>query len=382
MAVDVVAQDEEIVVVARTNVPPLILKKGRMLPFWMVVQSLIFWFFELALITAMPLLTYQLFAHQIYPGAVLYFFLSVYFLFTFGGAVVAYPAMFYGAHLIERQRHREAEKILAATRRLYIRFHLRKDFTYHTLQSNLALHYTASGNFHQAETLYDDIIARISARKANLNYAMTAIYLNNQALVYLHQGEYEGAEKLARKALAIWSAKKGNDANGMAYPLANLLVVHLHNGDLDALHQDADKAIALITSDSQPGYIVAESRIGVYAQCLLYKGIAFMRQGRAEDGVALARALITCHASGMHPQFGYSIPGLNEMAKRLVEVGENALAEDLLEIAYEILMRHPMHSDGPALLDTYADLLVATGREGEVTDLKNWVRPGKMLLNG
>ncbi len=353
-----------------------------MVPRWLLVQSVILWLFEVALITIMPILCFQLFAHEIYTGAILYFFLSVYFLHTFAGAVIANPAMFYSAFLIQDQKHREAEKVLSFAQKIYKRFHLRKEFTYNTLQSNLALHYTASGDFHKAENLYDDIIARISARKAKLNYPLAAIYLNNQALVYLHQGEYRGAEMMARKSLAIWSGLKGNDMNGMAYALANLLAVHLHDGDLETLHKDADKAIALITSDNQPAYIVAESRIGVYAQCLLYKGIACLRQNRQQEGIAMATALLSCHASGMHPQFGYSIPGLNEMAQLLLKSGESEKAEELLEIAYETLKVHPMHSDGPELLDTYADLLADTGRGHEVADLKNWVRPGKMLLNG
>lgn len=346
------------------------------------IQASLIWLFEVFCVLAMPILTCQMLLSGVYLGAFLYFFLSVYFFYTFAASIIASPAMWHAASLIKAQRHRQAEIILNTVLQLWKSMPCRKDWTFYTLQSNLALTYMASGQYHKAENLYGEIIDRIEKNPTQAKHPLAAVYLNNLAMVYLHQAEFGGAEKLANQALQIWSAAKGNDQAGRAYPLSSLLEVHLHNEDLAACERDADLALALSTQPDQPIYIVPESRIGVYVQCLLYKAIVCFRQGRIDEAKQLSAALLSGHDGGLYPTFGYSIPGLNYLACEFMAIGDNQSAERFLEIAYEILKVHPFHGDGPVLLSTFESLLISTERSDEIADLKNWVRPSKMLLEG
>lgn len=346
------------------------------------IQAAVMWLFEVFCVLAMPILTYEMFFSGIYLGAFLYLLLSVYFFYTFAASIVASPAMWRAASLIKSQRHRQAEVILSTVLQLWKRMPCRKDWTFYTLQSNLALTYMASGQYHKAENLYGEIIERIEKNPRQAKHPLAAVYLNNLAMVYLHQAEFDGAERLANEALQIWGAAKGGEQSGRAYPLSSLLEVHLHKGDLAACERDADLALALCTQVQQPIYIVPESRIGVYVQCLLYKAIVCFRQGRVEEGKQLSAALLSGHEGGLYPTFGYSIPGLNNLACEYMALGDNQTAERFLEIAYEILKVHPFHGDGPILLSTFESLLISTERSDEIADLKNWVRPSRILLEG
>jgi len=69
------------------------------------------------------------------------------------------------------------------------------------------------------------------------------------------------------------------------------------------------------------------------------------------------------------------IASLNQVAAALLALGEQALAEQLLEYGYEIGRGHPEHPDAPLLLDTYAGLLEDSGRVSEIADLRHWFRP-------
>ncbi|CAN5194608.1 hypothetical protein BH11CYA1_BH11CYA1_23560 [soil metagenome] len=347
-----------------------------------MIQAVLIWLFQVFCVAAMPILAYQFFVNGLYVGAALYAGLSLLFFYSFAASIIACPAMWQAASLIKAQRHRQAESILVSVLQLWKRMPCRKDWTFYTLQSNLALTYMASGQYHKAENLYGEIIEHIEKNTNQARHPLAAVYLNNLAMVYLHQGEFIGAEKLANRALEIWSAAKPSEQAGRAYPLANLLEVHLSNDDLEACERDADLGLLLSTQEQQPIYIIPESRIGVYVQCLLYKAIVCFRQGRLEEAKQLSAAILNGHDQGLYPTFGYSIPGLNYLACEFMAVGDNQNAERFLEMAYEILKAHPFHGDGPLLIGTYETLLLATDRASEVADLKNWVRPCRLMLQG
>ncbi len=363
-------------------VPPPILKKSKVMPSALLIQSILLWLFELFCTVAMPILTYQMVVNGVYTGALLYLCFSLYFIYTFASTLLTSPATWYAVNLINQQKYRQAEKVLDSSIKSLKGLPVRKDWTYLTLQSNLALTYMASGQYHKAETLYTDIIEGIEKNPGQAKHPLAAVYFNNLALVYLHQEEFDGAEQFANKAMAIWSAARPNEQAGKAYPLASMLEVNLYKEDLAACERDADEALKLCTQEQQPPFIVPESRLGVYVQALLYKSIVCLRQGRKDEGIALANMIISGDEGKLFPHFGYSIPGLNYLAKEFIAMGDNDKAERFLEIAYEILKAHPFHGDGPILLTTYEALLLSTNRGDEVADLKNWVRPGRLMLQG
>ncbi len=346
----------------------------------MLVVSLIHWFFAALCVVLLPLVTYQLLEAGLLVSGVVYGLLTLVLWRYLVGVVVAIPALLVAAHLLTRHKHMQAQKMLRGVLGNWKRLPLAKDMHYLTLQSNLALSYLACGDNHQAELVYDEIITEMEKSKRFSKNVLAGVYYNNFACLHLYNRDFEAAERFAEKALSIWRSAKPGEQAGCAYPLANLLEIYLERGELDLCRSTADQVLALCTQPKQPAQVVPESRIGVYIQALLFKGIVDLKQGRSEEAEAVCAQILRCHESGMTPPFNYSVPGLRLFASEFMAIGQHAKAEELLDLGYEILREHPFHGNSAELIEVYEKLLIDTGRSAEVADMKNWVRPGKVHL--
>lgn len=343
----------------------------------MMVISFLHWIFAAACAVAMPLVTFQLLEGGLLVSGLLYGLLTLLVWRFIVGWVVALPVLWYTAFLLTRHKHLQAQKMLRRVVRLWRILPLSRDMIFLTLQSNLALSYLACGDNHHAESVYDEIVAHLERRKRLARSPLAGVFYNNVACLHLYNRDYEAAESLAEKALAIWRSAGKNEPGGCAYPLANLLEVYLVRGELERCNATADEVLVLCTQAKQPAQVVPESRIGVYIQALLFKAVAVMRLGQKELAEQIYNRILLCHEQGMTPPFNYSVTGLRLLATEVIAVGDSERAEALLDLGYEILREHPFHTNSAELLEVYEKLLIESGRADEVSDLKNWVRPGR-----
>lgn len=345
----------------------------------MMALSFLHWILAAICTVFMPIVAFQLFDAGLVVSGIIYGLITLAFWHFMAGSVVAIPVLWYSAYLLARNKHLPAQRMLKRVISLWHRVPLARDMLFLTLESNLALSYLACGDYHKAEAVYDDINSCLENNKRFRKNVLAGVYYNNIACLHLHNRDFEAAELFAGKALAIWEGAKPSERAGCAYPLANMLEIYLERGEIEKCRDTADKVLALASQDKQPNQIVPESKIGVYVQGLIYKGIVALREGRLDEAKAVCAQILQSSDIGMM-RFNYSLPGLSRLARELIAVGERERAEELLDIGYEILREHPFHGDGNELLAVYEKLLLETGRADEVADLKNWVRPGRQHL--
>ena len=126
-------------------------------------------------------------------------------LYLFSGYLILSPVIFYSVRLLSRGQLHDAEKVLNRGLNMVRRLGLRKDWSYMTAVSNLAVVKLASGQFAESELIYGELMERLGREKKIAKNALAAIYVNNLAYAHLRQGELEEAEANSLKALEIWS---------------------------------------------------------------------------------------------------------------------------------------------------------------------------------
>ena len=65
---------------------------------------------------------------------------------------------------------------------------------------------------------------------------------------------------------------------------------------------------------------------------------------------------------------------MNALANEYMNSKMFGEAESLLELAYSAAQGQPFHPDAKQLLNYYEKLLLLTGRQAEVSDMRSWVR--------
>ena len=189
--------------------------------------------------------------------------------------------------------------------------------------------------------------------------------LNDLAVFLYEAGEYAEAEHLFRESLEINRRLLGNEHRDVASALNNLAFVLQDKGELEAAEQFYTQALQIRLDklgDAHPAT----------AQSLNNLAFLYHDQGKTDLTLEFSRrALETyrrAHPGGDHPDVAY---GLQNLAGWLVEEGNYAEAEPLLEEALAINQR-VFPSDHPEVAITQsgmAVLLLATDRAAEALDL-------------
>lgn len=296
-------------------------------------------------------------------------------LYTCGSFMLLSPVVFASIPLITQRRYAEAQAKLARGLQLAKAFHLRKDWSYGTAVSNLAVVKLATGQYAEAELIYGELVAGFAGDKRRSRHPLYAIYLNNLAYAHLRQGELEDAERNALLSKAIWSLAKGQERSGLAFPLVNLAEIELQKGNLLAAEELLEEALKYLEGAANPRMVMEASFVGLRLHSRVFKSYLYLRTGRKEAACVLIDSVLKDMESKFVPPSGYSLSMLNLVAEELLKEGDLERGEKVLERAYAQAQMQPTHPDAAALLDTYEALLHKTGRAAEIADLKTWVRP-------
>lgn len=307
-------------------------------------------------------------------------------LWVFGSTLIGAPMLFLAIKELERRNFFLAEKYLSRYLDLIKGLHLYQDGYYTVAIANLALIQLAKGEYHHAEVLYEELIARVKKRKRQAKHSLTAVYINNLAGVKVAQActhddlfdlELQEAERLAKEALEIWQGRKGKktDQAGAAYPLQLLGEIDILRGDLSAAETKLTEVIKLNCDGKQSYFILPESRQGLYFESHLWLTLLYLKQGKKEAADALCARLISELRARPAPVFQHSMSVLNRLAMQYMEIGAWAEAENVLEFAYSVARGYPHHPEAHDISLSFERLLLETKRKDEIADMKMWVRP-------
>jgi len=282
-----------------------------------------------------------------------------------------------GMYLRENYRKRNYHAIDNAHTRVYgliKRLPVRKDWQVITLLSNLALSRLAQGYYDNAEIIYKETI-ELSDKNKRLSKGITPVILyNNLSICCLKQQNYVEAELHATEALEL--AEKLSDKNRflIGLPLAAIGIVRLKLNELDSAEEYLRKALTVYETTQPPLAVLRTSRAHAIAGCTAGMALVKARQDNVEESLAYCEkvySLVRIDPSALNT---LSLEVIYLLANEYMRLDKFEQAEHLLEIGYTIAHEFPYHPDSKQLLNYYEKLLLLTNRQGEVEDMRSWLR--------
>jgi len=310
---------------------------------------------------------------------------SILMLWVFGSTLIGAPALFMAVRQLEKRDFFVAEQSFKNYLDLVKRLRLYQDGHYQVATANLALLKLTRGDYHHAELLYEELIAKTKSNKRQAGHTLAAVYINNLACVKVSQAlshedlfdlELEEAERLANEALTIWRAGHGRRApGGAAYPLLTLAEIKILRNDLNSGEKLLQESIELNNSAKQSIFVLPSSRQDLYFESHLWLTLLNLKQGKKSQADSTIRTLISQLRTRPAPVLQHSMAVLNFIAKTYMQMGAMAEAEEVLDFAYSVARGFPMHPEAHDIGETFEELLQLTDRKDEIADMKLWIRP-------
>jgi tetratricopeptide (TPR) repeat protein len=304
----------------------------------------------------------------------------------FGSSVIGVPMIFLAVRALEQRDFLQAERYLNAYVSIVKKMNLHQDGNVPVAKANLALIKLVRGDYHEAELLYEDLIASLSKNKRASKHSLTAVYMNNLACVKVAQAcshaelfdlELLEAERLANEALTIWQGTGGlkKDQGGAGYPLQVLGEIDVLRGNLDAAEKKFAEVLNLNSVGKQSVFILPEARQGLYFESHFWLCYLYLLQEKKEAADQLCTRLLSELRLNPAPVFQHSMAVLNRIAAHYVEAHDWPMAERVIEQAYAIARIYPLHPEATQIALSYEKLLEATERSAEIGEMKSWIRP-------
>jgi CHAT domain-containing protein/tetratricopeptide (TPR) repeat protein len=223
--------------------------------------------------------------------------------------------------------------------------------------NNLARASRALGDFAGAESAYRRTIALLEARGDKAN---TGIVTDNLAVLYLHQGRLDEAERHHKRALALLEGALGRDHPSVGRAAANLGTMLNEAGRRDEAEPLLRRALAIAeaqpTKDAVSIGIIEDNLAGLLRETGRYEEA----RGHYERALALFEGAL----EPTHPRIATA---RNNLGRYLLDLGQHAEAEKQLATALALSERiygkESFDIAVPAV--NLAELYTATRRFGE-----------------
>lgn len=320
-------------------------------------------------------------------------------LYAFSGYLIFVPVVYLSAQMMRKGELVEAERMLKSTTELYKKLKFRLDWSFTSAVSNLAVIKLSTGQFAEAELIYGELIKAISKDKRLARSSLAAVYVNNLSFAHLRQMELNEAHDMAQKALEIWTALPAKERAGQAFPLVNLAEIDIAFGDYPAAREKLQKALDALAQQKLPAAIMKESYYSLELHIRLHMAIVALELGEKEQAYKWLSALresllyfagpsLADSNSGIfrplgRPPAGYSFAAFTRLIDLLLKQGDaesSKIAGAILEVVYDAARDFPTHPHVKGLQAVFEVYLLNQGREDEIDDMRNWVRPVSVLL--
>jgi len=207
--------------------------------------------------------------------------------------------------------------------------------------------YRQLGQFERAEPMLAKAVAIHSS--ATGMAALSAVPpLNNLANLYIARGELEKAAELLEKALAIQENALGKDHLQIAPTLSNLAIVAHHRGDLQRAEEIDRRACAMLEA-------TAAGNAFSHAQCLANLGFVLQSKGEFTQAKELVEKSIDLQRRALgasHPRISLTMTGLGQIQQAMGDLAGAAKT-------YEEAM---------AINDRDLDIVMVAGSEAQKRD--------------
>ncbi len=283
-----------------------------------------------------------------------------------------------------RQDYLQLRRVYSLLNRVLNRLPVQRSWYKTYLQCELARCNFLEGEYIDAENLYREVLAdladRVPADRSKDPRAARTLALEAFASVFAGfsatmRAEYVSADLLLERAREIVAKQS-------AVRRAYGGLVHLYSAALSLELEELDQAEEYLTVASQS----FKTDSVVYSAWQMQQFVSF------SDGLL---ALLYARKSDMKQADEYcnrylqhlhsntnsamSMHWLNRLAAIYLDCRDFAQAERILETAYWIGSKTPMHPDCPKIIHSFERLLIATDRSADIADMKRWIRPIALL---
>ena len=231
--------------------------------------------------------------------------------------------------------------------------------------SNLAVSLGSAGDYEQAEPLLKRALA-IQEKALGPEHPSTALGLNNLAGLYHKQGRYEQAEPLYQRALAIRKKTLGPEHPTTATSLNNLAGIYRSQGRYEEAEPLYDRALAIQEKALGPEH--PTTALGLNNLAGLYH-----KQGRYEEAEPLYDRALAIQEKALGPEHPTTALGLNNLAGIYRAQGRYQEVEPLYQRALTITEKAlgPEHPTTATVFRNYVGLLRELGRDEEAARLES-----------
>ena len=296
---------------------------------------------------------------------------------TCGASYISVPLyIYFHRHYYSQGNYARLDRVHRIALKLLLRLPVRRSLSAAVIMSNLGLLRLCQGEYESAASLFSAAIKLLEKnRRLSRSYPAVILY-NNLAVAQARLQKYFEAESTAEKSLEIAESaalqKKYRIFAGP--PLAALAYVRLLLGELESAVELYKRALDVIESAPVPPGM--QKITFEQAKLFVFLGLALStaRQGNlSESRRWYERAYLIINANHYLVNI-LALDKLNALANEYMNSKMFGEAESLLELAYSAAQGQPFHPDAKQLLNYYEKLLLLTGRQAEVSDMRSWVR--------
>jgi len=248
----------------------------------------------------------------------------------------------------------------------------------------------ALGDYAEAEHIFATGIARDEpfVDQAPSNFAIARYY--NLSMTYCHlavaqvcQNELSEGESSALRALEICDKpnSKSYDLLKM-YPIVILGNIHILRGDLEQASEKYNRALLIFKESPAISWIGSSSTDPPLMAASLGLAIVTVRQDDSSSSFTHWRDYEERASHFTDPISPNVLKYLNMYANDCMNLKHNEVAEQVLNHAYMIAQRNFDHPSAKETLNYFEKLLLLTGRESEVKDMRAWLRSTHLVNSG
>jgi tetratricopeptide (TPR) repeat protein len=298
-------------------------------------------------------------------------------LWSAGSLYLTLPLSIY--FLDKYYNHRDYAKIDRAhstVLKILNRLPLRKRVDIAITMSNLALARLCQGYTESAETLFQQALTYLSTSPRLKQTLCGVVVYHNLAVVSIRLKKYVEAEMYASDALEIAHTKKIS-AKYKCFagpPTASLAAVRYKLGEYDSSYEMFKEALDLYSILPLPPGLPKQSFEQGKAFCWLGLALVTTKLGKTDESGEWCEKVLEAVSRNPGMLSTLGLEPLNELANEYMNLKMFDRAEKLMNIAYAIGHNHPFHPDAKQVLNYFEKLLLLTGRQDDVADMRAWLR--------
>jgi len=206
-------------------------------------------------------------------------------------------------------------------------------------------------------------------------YPNMAVILSHLSRSYSAQGKFEQADRAASEALEFArSTGRIHYARMEIFPLYSMAFSHLRSGAIDEAEKEYNLVIK-VNAETKPLPTYGSNALApILMACRIGLAIIAIKKGNIQASHSYWDEFVEMANNSAVPTSPSFLNSFNLLANELINAKQFKEAEAVLDFAYSNARRYFDHPDAIEMLNYYEKLMLLTGRQSEVKDMRAWLR--------